>query len=1118
MGTQTIRTIAELLRRRASELPGHLGYRFLADGEDEQMLLTYAEADARAAGIAAALRDSGSAPGDRVLLLLPPGLDYVTAFFGCLYAGVIAVPVYPPDPFALERTLPRLAAVARDAGPAIALTTSPLLGFLDDVARLAPELGALRWIAVDETEADPAGDVFSDEPEATALLQYTSGSTSTPRGVMLSHANLLHNSGLIRGFFDTSEQDSGVSWLPPYHDMGLIGGLLQPLHAGATVTLMSPLHFLEEPMRWLRAVHKYGASISGGPNFAYELCVRKSDPAQVAQLDLSGWRVAFNGAEPIRPDTLRRFARTFAPAGFRAEAFLPCYGLAEATLIVSAARGAREVTADGLPAPLVSCGRPADDQRVAVVDPATAEPVPDGTVGEILVAGPSVAKGYWNQPDQTARVFGTGFLRTGDLGFLDGGELVVTGRLKDLLIVRGRNHYPQDIEHTVERTDPVVRPGCAAAFLVPGDDEDRLVVVLEARRGAAELDVGDLAGRIRRAIAEEHGVQVHTVALVRAGGLPKTSSGKIQRWRCRELFCDGELPELGRVSTSEDAATAPSVTAEEVLSAPAGERHGRLEAYLLGHMAQLGGVAPDDVERGEPLLNAGLDSLAVVQLKQRMAVELGVTLPLAPLLSGASLTQVAGLLAEQLDEPAARPAPTSAPVHDDDQEPTGPLAANQRWMWVLQHLEPASTVYTIAVALRLLSPVDPEVLRRALGVLVARHPILRTTFPRRGSTPVQVVHPTGSPAFREHDADGLTEAELADRLSDVAHTPFDLVAGPLLRADLFRRPGGDVLLLSMHHIIADFYAATILARELAQAYAAEQAGRPLALPAPRATYLDVVADQRAVLSDPESAGRLKDYWDDQVGAGVPGLSLPGSRRDGAGRGGSHTFVLSADLTRRLHERAATERVTLQVLLLAAYQTLLHGQSGKDDVAVGVSAAARTRLEFTDVVGCCTNPVMVRSRTTEREPFRDLLARTRTGVIDALEHQDYPMIVLAERHRTTHRGRLLFETMFTVNRSPDGDDLAPAISIGLGGVRRKLGPLEVETIALPPGEATRPLDLAMAEVGGVLHGLLRYGAGVLDDISAEAFAGRYTQVLELLAADADREVGELARGASRATPA
>lgn len=575
-------TIPELLCRRAQEQPDRVGYTFLADGESERLDLTYAQAHRRAAAVAALLRDRGVVPGDRVLLVLPPGLDYATAFLGCLHAGAVAVPVYPPNPFRLAQTLPRLLGIVRDAGPTLALTISPVLGLLDEVERLAGGPTGMGWAAVDGPEAGAGGGPGNDPgpaavaPRGTALLQYTSGSTASPKGVMVTHDNLVHNSAFIHRVFGTSPDSRGASWLPPYHDMGLIGGLLQPLYGGFPVVLMSPLHFLEDPMRWLRVVHRFGVTTSGGPNFAFDLCARRAAAADLGKLDLGSWQVAFNGAEPIRAETLNLFADTFGPCGFRPESFLPCYGLAEATLIVTGAGGrapaaalpprppvtvavdraglelgSAVAAADGASAvPLVSCGDGADDQDVAVVDPATGVRVEAGRVGEIWVSGPSVAAGYWRRVEESEAAFGariTGgdpaarYLRTGDLGFLRDGELVVTGRLADLLVVRGRNHYPQDLEATAEWAHPALRPGCSAAFL----DEDGAVVTVHELRGD-EGDLADVAAQVRRRIAEDHGLQVRCVVLVGKGGIPKTSSGKVQRGRCRARFLAGDLPERHR--------------------------------------------------------------------------------------------------------------------------------------------------------------------------------------------------------------------------------------------------------------------------------------------------------------------------------------------------------------------------------------------------------------------------------------------------------------------------------------------------------------------------------------------------------------------------------------------
>ena len=557
-------TLIDLLDRSRGPEDPRL-YTFLEDGAE--VTLTRDELASSAHRIAAALQ-SLAARGERAVLLYPPGADYLRGFFGCVCSGLVAVPAYPPDPSRLERTLPRLRALIADSGATVVLTTSFILSMAEFLFADAPELRALEWVATDALEADGAAwkrpDVTAD---TLAFLQYTSGSTGTPRGVMLSHGNLLHNLGAIRRAFQTHDASVGVIWLPPYHDMGLIGGVLVPLAQGFHTALMSPLTFLRRPGAWLEALTRFGGTISGGPNFAFDLCVRRIPPAEREGLDLSRWEVAFCGAEPIRPDTLERFTKAFEPHGFRREAFYPCYGLAEGTLIVTggakeSAPILRDVDASALEAgialspagtvrTLVGSGVTLPDQSLCIVDPDSGRVLPPGAVGEVWVKGPSVARGYWRREEESARVFqartleGDGpYLRTGDLGFLDAGELYVTGREKDLIIVRGRNLYPQDLEAVMEESHPALRPGCGVAFGVEVQGEERLVVVQEVDPRRWDGEAAPVLGAIRGRLATVNEVRPHAVVLIEPGSLPKTSSGKVRRRATREAFLTGALREL----------------------------------------------------------------------------------------------------------------------------------------------------------------------------------------------------------------------------------------------------------------------------------------------------------------------------------------------------------------------------------------------------------------------------------------------------------------------------------------------------------------------------------------------------------------------------------------------
>jgi acyl-CoA synthetase (AMP-forming)/AMP-acid ligase II len=573
-------TLVDILHTRARSQPHQTIYNFLLDGETESVSLTYGQLEQKAKAIAAQLQ-SVCSPQDRVLLLFPAGLDYITAFFGCLYAGVIAIPAYPPRP---NRSLNRIHNILNNAQTDIALTDSETLQALERQLANTTELQNLRWITTDSIEEQIATDWYKPNisAEDIAFLQYTSGSTAEPKGVRIAYQNLLHNLEAIHHCFRHSPQSKGVIWLPPYHDMGLIGGVLQPLFGDFPVTLMSPLMFLQNPLRWLKAISRDGATTSGGPNFAYDLCVRKFKPEQLRGLDLSTWQVAFNGAEPINHETLTQFAETFAPYGFNYDAFYPCYGMAEATLIISGgSKNAAIVSktvqgkaleqnkiaiADGQethPHTLVSCGQSLPDQKLAIANPETLVTCLPGEVGEIWVSGASIAQGYWRQPEITTATFaaylkdtGEGpYLRTGDLGFIDQGELFFTGRLKDMIVIKGRNHYPQDLEKTVEETSTWIRPSCVASFSVDLEGEEKLIVLAEverkywsSNRTKAKTDgktssevimtVKELTQAIRREIAKNHDLQVHTTLLLKPGSLPKTSSGKIQRHACRTDFLD----------------------------------------------------------------------------------------------------------------------------------------------------------------------------------------------------------------------------------------------------------------------------------------------------------------------------------------------------------------------------------------------------------------------------------------------------------------------------------------------------------------------------------------------------------------------------------------------------
>lgn len=568
VNTGPLTNIVEILLQRAVQQPDQQAFTFLVDGETEERSLTYADLDRRARAISGWLR-SVPAKGERVILLYPSGLEFVAALFGCLYGGVTAVTAYPLDPARLSRTLSRLQGIIHDAQPVVAFTTADSLRLIEELCLEHPDLNRVLWKATETIPDSLCADWRQDiiNPDALAVLQYTSGSTAAPKGVMLSHRNILENERMIQETRGNSESSTFVAWIPLAHDWGLINSVFQPLYVGARSVLMTTEAFLQKPARWLRTISRYTDVTSGGPNFAYELCASKLTPDDCEGLDLTNWNQAGVAAGPVYPATLRQFANTFGPWGFRREAFYCGYGLAEATVLVSATERfheprvlsiesasleQNEVVADPPEGSdvsyFVSCGKAPTGQKVVIVDPNTRTEALPGHVAEIWVSGSNVAQGYWDNLEETDNTFRAcmsdthegPFLRTGDLGFIHNEELFVTGRLKDLIIIRGRNLHPQDIELTAERSHKSLRPGCAVAFSTQTANEERLAIVAELRN-SHQANTEEIIRMIRRGVAETHGVIAHAVALVRAGSVPKTSSGKLQRQACRASYIAGVL-------------------------------------------------------------------------------------------------------------------------------------------------------------------------------------------------------------------------------------------------------------------------------------------------------------------------------------------------------------------------------------------------------------------------------------------------------------------------------------------------------------------------------------------------------------------------------------------------
>ena len=1001
------RNIVSLLRQRAIEHSDKLAYAFLKDGISISSSLTYGELDRKARAIAATLQSQVS-PGSRALLAYSSSEEFLPAFFGCLYARIIAVPTPAIDAVRMKRSLPRIKAIAEDSQAATILTTSKLASQLKEIQIQIVQLRSAQLLVTDAIDLKNGSELEATiNSQDLAYLQYTSGSTSTPKGAMISHENLMDNLGsIITNTYGYDEQSIVANWMPYFHDYALVMHLIHPLYAGITCYLMSPIAFIKRPIRWLKAISRYRVTHSGAPNFAYDYCVSQIKIEQLAQIDLSSWRVAHTGAETIRYKTLQKFEQTFQACGFDPNAFYPSYGLAEATLIVTAKNQQGKpafltVGTDDLienkvtkisPAQneiktqvLTGCGYPAGSTKVVIINPRTLTRCAADEVGEIWVSGKSVAQGYWHRPEETQQTFqanlpdipDTSFLRTGDLGFLKDGQLFVTGRLKDLIVIRGKNYYPQDIEFTVEKSHFQLRANSSAVFSINVEEVEKLVVVAEINsRGDKNLPADEIVEAISHGVAQDHELPIYKVVLLRRGSISKTSSGKIQRHACRRKFIENKLDPIFNVrirENQENFYVAPTTPTEKKLA--------KIWSQVLC-LKQKVGVHNN-------FFDLGGNSLLATQIMSRIHETLKVELPLRSLFAAPNIEQ----LAQQVNAATSK---NLAPIVSVSRNSDLPLSFSQQRLWFLDRLEGKNITYNLPTALRLIGSLNVGALEQAIASTIKRHETLRTNFSSINGSPVQIINSTRKFTL---SVVKVKQSEEVEKLIDQEKLkPFNLERDSLIRVKLLRLNSTEhVLSIVMHHIISDGWSLGILSKELTALYSAFCAGTSPSIAKLPIQYADFAAWQQERFT-PEVLETQQAYWIKQLQGAPPLLELPTDRPRPTVQtftGKRESRILSPKLSQSLITLSQEEGVTLFMTLLTSFKILLSRWSGSEDIVVGTPVAGRNRPELEPLIGFFINTLVLRTHLGDSPSFRSLLGRVKEVALGAFEHQEMPFEKLVD---------------------------------------------------------------------------------------------------------------------------
>lgn len=1126
-------TLIDVIENRVQQNGEKLGYRFLDDSLENQQVfqdMTYQQTLIKAKNIADILIKRGIKIGDRVLLIFAPGLDLITAFYGCLCAGAVAVIVYPP---VNVRFVDKLQMIVQDAKPALILTTTdlkqkftklrllkkastmPLLGkVLHYQFKNYLNLGSwdeyLPFVTTDNIELDPNVDVIYPKitADSLAFLQYTSGSTDHPKGVMVSHGNLLHNLDLMQRAIKIKQDDVGTSWLPPYHDMGLIGAIIIPYFVGFQAILMSPLTFLKNPYQWMKTTSDFNGTISTAPNFSYEYCIRKITPEQKATLNLSSLRVLLNGAEPIHENTLERFYQAFKETGFKKDTFHPCYGLAEATLYVSGinTKKVQHISLSALQKhkllltnkmdkdakTIVSCGT--CSQEVKIVNPRTKELVQSNEIGEIWIHSESIAKGYWKKSRLTKKIFQAhivgedskkNYLRTGDLGFVYKDELYVAGRLKDIIIIHGHNYYPQDIEYLVQDCHDKIRLGGCVAFSVESNDVENLVLVCEVEDSATQKDWAQMVDAICKSIAVEYELSVSSIVFIKARTLPKTTSGKVRRQPTKAAFLDGLL-------SMRHQWQAPKFLIDEEVSAPTQKD----KSYSLTSWAKSWIESHTDkkININHTFIEQGLDSIAIVEFVQDLSEQVGFAIDPTLAWEYPSVKSLIEHISKNKD-----PFTSIGTITPQAQRANKKLSQGQLRLYYLHMMRPDSNAYNIGAAFRLQGNLVTKKLHAALEDMVEHHEVLRTIVRGKGEPSImnkikvklRIKKLTTNDIETQKKSIDLLLQEETDKL-------YNLNKGPLIRFLLIQTGIEEhILLIAAHHIVFDGTSMFIFMKELMKYYDARVENKVMKMPA-TIQYYDYASWQDEHAKDTSQKTALA-FWVNHLENVSTNLNLP---YDNAKQWAEQSkvkrykFELRSNMFSKIDKYCKQQNITPFIFLYTAFQLLLVNYTNQHDFVIGVPTNGRTIPDIRNLIGFFVNTLPIRATADKKLSIRELLKQNNKTFNQAHQYQDIqlPELFSALNVERDQKGETLFQTMFIMQSE---------IKLKLNGNHLVVTPLWSES-----GQVDYDITAEVIPLIDHYQLIFSYNSALFEEATLKRMAKHFKRVMNVMIKEPDQILSKI----------